>query len=152
MLARHPLHTAHRVKANLPKPAIKSGKHGRDVLATVMAASDGSETEGVSEEEVEAENAEWTPKITREDPYAWKDDENESDDLPSTQLVDPRPLAGMTRPMTHHCKMSVCIPHMALFFTPPNFLINYMMFRAEARIVMSLCLYKILYKVMYVGC
>ena len=124
MLARHPLHTAHRVKVNLPKPAIKSGKHGRDVLATVMAASDGSETEGVSEEEVEAENAEWTPKITREDPYAWKDDE--SDDLPSTQLVDPRPLAGMTRLMTHHCKNYVCLyTSYGSFFTSPNFLINY---------------------------
>ena len=80
LLARHPLHTAHRSKPSLPRPS-----------SCLTTADDGSETEGVvsSEEELEWTGNERTPKGGFTDCR----DEME-DDIPSTQLVDPRPLAG----------------------------------------------------------
>ena len=92
VLARHPLHNAHRFKPKLPQPATRKGKtfNKRDFLA-----SEGSETEGVSEEENEIP----TPNVPRDHSSStWQEMEGEDsgDELPSTQLIDPRPLAGMT--------------------------------------------------------
>ena len=95
VLARHPLHTVHKFKPKLPlpEPTATSGKDTRDVY---VSESDGSETEGESEEEGEVElcegEREGTSKVVESDGSAWQEGE---EDLPSTQLIDPRPLAGM---------------------------------------------------------
>ena len=87
LLARHPLHTAHRSKPKLPQPAART--------SSLVATEDGSETEGVvsSEEELEAEK-EWTSNVSKGGANSESDCLEEEDDVPSTQLVDPRPLAG----------------------------------------------------------
>lgn len=90
VLPRHPLQTVHQYKAKLPQP---SGKRGREEVA---GSGEGSETEGVSEDEVTEGENEWTPKVTKDDRSAWWDgDEGGCEDMPSTQLLDPRPLAGI---------------------------------------------------------
>ena len=88
LLARHPLHMAHRSKPKLPQPAARTN--------SLVATEDGSETEGVvssEEEELEAEK-ERTSNVTEGDANSESDCLEEEDDVPSTQLVDPRPLAG----------------------------------------------------------
>ena len=94
VLARHPLHTVHKFKPKLPhpEPTASSGKDSRDVLE-----SEDSEIEGESlnEEEGEVELIEGgragTGKTLEGDGSAWREEE---EDLPSTQVLDPRPLAG----------------------------------------------------------
>lgn len=88
VLSRHPLHTVHHYRAKLPQPV---GKRDHFVVS-----SEGSETEGVSDDEVLIEDEkEWTPKNLGNNRSSWKDvEEDECEDMPSTQLIDPRPLAG----------------------------------------------------------
>ena len=86
VLSRHPLHTVHKFKPKLPlpEPTASSGKDRRDVLE-----SEDSETEGeiLSEEEGEVELIEGEREGTGKT--------LEEEDLPSTQVLDPRPLAGI---------------------------------------------------------
>ncbi len=90
VLARHPLHTAHKFKPKLqlPKLTASSGKDSRDVLE-----SDDSETEGESlgEEDGKVELLEGGRGNTslEGDGSVWQEE-----DLPSTQVLDTRPLAG----------------------------------------------------------
>ena len=89
VLSRHPLHTVHQYKAKLLQPLSKRGREE-------VTSCEGSDTEGVSEDEViEAEN-EWTPKVTKGSRSSWRNEvEDGCEDMPSTQLLDPRPLAGI---------------------------------------------------------
>jgi hypothetical protein len=90
VIARHPLHTAHKFKPKLPLPELtaSSGKDSRDVLE-----SEGSETEGesIGEEDGKVELLEGGRGNTplEGDGSVWQEE-----DLPSTQVLDPRPLAG----------------------------------------------------------
>ena len=89
VLARHPLHTVHKSKPKLPlaDPITTSGKDNHDV-----SDSEDSETEGENEEEGEVELIEGEREGTgKADGSAWQE---EQEDLPSTQVLDPRPLAG----------------------------------------------------------
>ena len=91
VLSRHPLHTVHKFKSKLPlpEPTASSGKDSGDV-----SESEDSETEGesLSEEEGEVELIEGERGKTLEgNGSAWREEE---EDLPSTQVLDPRPLAG----------------------------------------------------------
>ena len=89
-LARHPLHVVHTFKAKLPEAVATDREDNREVVE-----SDGSETEGVSEEE----------EVREDNGSAWNEEE---DDMPSTQLVDPRPLAGMWSFISMVC-VCVCV-------------------------------------------
>ena len=87
VLSRHPLHTAHKFKPKLPLP-----EPSRDV-----SESKDSETEGESldeEEGGEVELVEGRRENTSLKGHGsvWQEEE---EDLPSTQVLDPRPLAGM---------------------------------------------------------
>lgn len=89
VLSRHLLHTVHQYKTKLPQ---QLGKRGREEVTSC----EGSETEGVSEDEVTEGENEWTPNVTKDGRSAWRDEEEDGrEGMPSTQLLDPRPLAGI---------------------------------------------------------
>ena len=94
VLARHPLHTVHKFKSKLPlpEPIATSRKENCDV-----SESEDSETEVESEEEGEVElisegEREGASKALEDGGSIWQE---EDEDLPSTQVLDPRPLAGI---------------------------------------------------------
>ena len=93
VLARHPLHTAHKFKPKLPlpEPTPSRGKGSCDVSESEDSETEGEslrEEEGGEVELIEGKRGETSLKGNGS---VWLEEE---EDLPSTQVLDPRPLAG----------------------------------------------------------